>query len=172
MGFCQVIHAPRLPAQRSVMISKVSQPRQKGFGFPRFVISCAVWAYDGFALILRNVEDLLVERGVIVSCESVRVWCQRFGAQVAATGQPRPINSKLWRCRPAALPKCQAPLAQWVEQPVRSLASTHKTTRKDHGPLQVFAPGVEISFGLRSDRNNVPYEAPSRLCNILPPLPD
>ena len=66
------------------MISRVSQPRLKGFRFPRSVISYAVWAYHRFALSLRDVEDLLAERGVIVSYESIRVWCQRFGAQVAA----------------------------------------------------------------------------------------
>jgi len=66
------------------MISKVSQPRLKGFRFPRSVISYAVWAYHRFAFSLRDVEDLLAERGVIVSYESIRVWCQRFGTQIAA----------------------------------------------------------------------------------------
>ena len=55
------------------MISKVSQPRLKGFRFPRSIISYAVWAYHRFALSLRDVEDLLAERGVIVSYESIRV---------------------------------------------------------------------------------------------------
>ena len=49
------------------MISQVSQPRLKGFRFPRPIISYAVWAYHRFALSLRDVEDLLAERGVIVS---------------------------------------------------------------------------------------------------------
>jgi putative transposase len=49
------------------MIGKVSQLRLKGFRFPRSVISYAVWAYHRFALRLRDVEDLLAERGVIVS---------------------------------------------------------------------------------------------------------
>ncbi|QKS11032.1 Acyl-CoA dehydrogenase, C-terminal domain [Pseudosulfitobacter pseudonitzschiae] len=66
------------------MISQVSQPRLKGFRFPRSVISYAVWAYHRFALSLRDVEDLLSERGVIVSYESIRAWCQRFGTQIAA----------------------------------------------------------------------------------------
>lgn len=66
------------------MVSPVSQPRLKGHRFPRSVISYAVWAYHRFALSLRDVEDLLAERGVIVSYESIRVWCQRFGPQIAA----------------------------------------------------------------------------------------
>ena len=83
-GLCQVIDAPKLYAWPSFMISKVSQPRLKGFRFPRSIISCAVWAYHRFALSLRDVEDLLTERGVIVSYESIRVWCQRVGRQIAA----------------------------------------------------------------------------------------
>jgi putative transposase len=79
------------------MISKVSQPRLKGFRFPRSVISHAVWAYRRFALSLRDVEDLLAERGVIVSYESIRVWCQRFGVQVAARiRRDRPAPTYKW----------------------------------------------------------------------------
>ena len=79
------------------MISKVSQRRLKGFRFPRSVISYAVWAYHRFALSLRDVEDLLAERGVIVSYESIRVWCQRFGAQVAASiRRDRPAPTDKW----------------------------------------------------------------------------
>jgi len=67
------------------MINQVSQPRLKGLRFPRPNISYAVWAYHRFALSLRNVGDLLAERGVIVSYESIRVWCQRFGMQIATS---------------------------------------------------------------------------------------
>ena len=55
------------------MVSQVSQLRLKGFRLPRPIISYAVWAYPRFALCLRDVEDLLAERGVIVSYESIRV---------------------------------------------------------------------------------------------------
>lgn len=61
------------------MICNVSQPRLKGFRFPRSVISYAVCAYHRFALSLRDVEDLLTERGVIVSYGSIRDWCKLFG---------------------------------------------------------------------------------------------
>lgn len=47
------------------MISQVSQSRLRGFRFLRSIISYAVWAYHRFALSLRDVEDLLAERGVI-----------------------------------------------------------------------------------------------------------
>ncbi len=79
------------------MISQVSQPRLKGFRFPRSFISYAIWAYHRFGLSLRDVEDPLAERGVIVSYESIRVWCQRFGAQIAAKiRRDRPVPADKW----------------------------------------------------------------------------
>jgi putative transposase len=38
-----------------------------------------VWLYHRFCLSLRDVEDLLAERGIIVSCETTRGWCLKFG---------------------------------------------------------------------------------------------
>jgi putative transposase len=49
-----------------------SVPTLKGFRYPREVISYPVWAYYRFAMSLRDVEDLLAARGVVVSHESVR----------------------------------------------------------------------------------------------------
>jgi len=45
------------------------------------IIQLAVMLYVRFRLLLRNVEDLLHERGVDVSYESVRYWRHRFGSQ-------------------------------------------------------------------------------------------
>jgi len=49
-------------------------PRLKGFRYPREVIAYAVWAYHRFALSTADVEDLLAERGVMVSREAIRGW--------------------------------------------------------------------------------------------------
>ncbi len=49
--------------------------------FPPEIISYAVWLYYRFAMSFRDVEDLLAERGVIVSYESIRRWCLKFGPQ-------------------------------------------------------------------------------------------
>nr|WP_325249113.1 IS6 family transposase [Amylibacter sp.] len=65
------------------MISQTSQPRLKGYRFPRSIVSYAVWAYHRFALSLRDVEDLLAERGVTVIYETIRAWVRKFGAQIA-----------------------------------------------------------------------------------------
>jgi putative transposase len=56
----------------------------KGYRFPRSVIGYAVWAYHRFALSLRDVEDLLAERGTRVSHETIRVWVAKFGTQFVA----------------------------------------------------------------------------------------
>ena len=75
------------------MIIPTSLPQLKGFRFPREIITYAVWAYHRFALSTADVEDLLAERGVIVSREAVRLWVNRFGSQFAACirrDRPRP----------------------------------------------------------------------------------
>jgi hypothetical protein len=45
--------------------------------------SYAVWLYHVFSLSLRDVELLLAERGVVVSYESIRRWCAKFGSGFA-----------------------------------------------------------------------------------------
>ena len=47
--------------------------------FPPDIISYAVWLYFRFNLSHRDIEDLLAQRGVIVSYESIRLWCIKFG---------------------------------------------------------------------------------------------
>ena len=47
--------------------------------FPPAIIQYAVWLYHRFRLSHRDIEDLLAERGIEVSYESVRLWCNKFG---------------------------------------------------------------------------------------------
>jgi putative transposase len=58
--------------------------------FPAEIISHAVWLYHMFSLSLRAVELILAERGVVLSYEMVRRWCQKFGASFA--DRLRPIS--------------------------------------------------------------------------------
>ena len=51
--------------------------------FPAEIISHAVWLYHVFSLSLRDVELLLAERGIILSYETVRRWCRKFGQNFA-----------------------------------------------------------------------------------------
>jgi putative transposase len=48
--------------------------------FPPDIISYAVWLYYRFNLSHRDIEDLLAERGITVSRETIRLWCIKFGA--------------------------------------------------------------------------------------------
>jgi putative transposase len=61
------------------------KPTYRGYRFPPDIISHAVWPYHRFCLSFRDVEDLLAERGITVSLESIRQWCLKFGAKYART---------------------------------------------------------------------------------------
>ena len=50
-----------------------------GYRFPPDIISHAVWLYYRFCLNFRDAEDLLAQRGVTATYETIRQWCQRFG---------------------------------------------------------------------------------------------
>ncbi|WP_207003697.1 IS6 family transposase [Trinickia mobilis] len=50
-----------------------------GHRFPAEVISCAVRWYFRFQLSLRDIEELLLERGITVTYETIRCWCDKFG---------------------------------------------------------------------------------------------
>jgi putative transposase len=58
-------------------------PTYHGYRFPPEIISHAVWLYFRFTLSLRDVEDLLAKRGIIVSYETIRQWCEKFGPEYA-----------------------------------------------------------------------------------------
>jgi len=62
---------------------KNDRSRYFGHRFPPQIISYAVWLYHRFCLSFRDVEDLLAERGIIVSYEAIRLWCQKFGPDYA-----------------------------------------------------------------------------------------
>ena len=65
--------------------------------FPPQIIAHAVWLYYRFPLSLRLVEELLLERGIVVSYETVRVWALKFGSDYARRLKrkaPRP--SDVW----------------------------------------------------------------------------
>lgn len=61
--------------------------------FPADVIRYAVWLYFRFTLSFRDVEELLAQRGIEVSYETVRCWTLKFGPQIAA-------NLRRRRCLP------------------------------------------------------------------------
>lgn len=64
-------------------------PSYRGYRFPAAIISYAVWLYYRFSLSLRDVEDLLAQRGVEVSYETIRQWCEKFGLAYAAKARKK-----------------------------------------------------------------------------------
>ena len=70
-----------------------------GYRFPPDIIQQAIWLYLRFTLSFRNVEDLLAERGIMVSYETVRRWVNHFGPKIAAdcaNAGPSPIRLGIW----------------------------------------------------------------------------
>ncbi len=75
------------------MKEQASAPSYKRHRFPPEIIAHAVWLYFRFALSYRDVEELLAERGVVLTDETVRQWCRTFGqlyANELRRRRPRP----------------------------------------------------------------------------------
>lgn len=65
--------------------------------FPADVIRRAVWLYFRFTLSFRDVEEMLAERGIDLSYETIRCWCIKFGPQIAMNlRRKRPAPSTRW----------------------------------------------------------------------------
>ena len=66
-----------------------SAPSYHGYRFPSEIIAHAVWLYFRFSLSFLDVEDLLAQRGINVSYETIRQWCRTFGRAYARRLQRR-----------------------------------------------------------------------------------
>jgi putative transposase len=65
--------------------------------FPARLIAHAVWLYFRFPLSLRLVEELLLERGIVVSYETIRRWAAKFGPAIARGVRRRaPRPGDIW----------------------------------------------------------------------------
>jgi hypothetical protein len=62
----------------------VGEVSYKGHRYPAEIIAHCVWLYHRFPVSLREVEELMLVRGVIVSYETIRQWCAKFGPAYAA----------------------------------------------------------------------------------------
>jgi putative transposase len=80
--------------------------------FPPVIIQHVVWLYLRFTLSYRDVEELLAERGLDISYETVRCWVLKFGPVIAGRlrrCRPRPSNRwhlhEMW---------CGSPVSGWI----------------------------------------------------------
>jgi transposase-like protein len=134
---------------------KSDRSRYSGYRFAPEIISYAVWAYHRFCLSFRDVEDLLAERGIIVSYESMRRWCLKFGPGYARKLKRREgrlgdhwhldevsirINGQqhyLWRCHANYLRQRDSYFGAVRQQSSRSLASVDPSTGTANAPIQI-----------------------------------
>ena len=130
--------------------------------FPPAIIQHAVWLYLRFTLSYRDVEDLLAERGVDVSYESIRRWVLKFGPQIARRlRQFRPKPSPRWHLDEMVIPISGRQLYLWravddegemleiLVQRRRNRAAAGKLMRKLL-KKQGFGPSVITTDRLRS----------------------
>jgi transposase-like protein len=140
--------------------------------FPPAIIRHAVWVYVRLTLSYRDVEDLLAERGLDVSCETVRRWVLRFGplfARELRRRRPRPTSR--WHLDEMALMIAGRQFWLWravddegefdlLVQRRRDKAAAVKLMRKLL-KKQGFAPDVLVADKLRS------YGAAKAECRMI-----
>src|SRR5215204_5292386 len=131
--------------------------------FPPEVIRQAVWLYLRFTLSYRDVEELLAERGLDISYETIRRWVRKFGLSVrppaAGPARPRPSSQwhldemvvtiggkRLWLWRAVA---SEGEVLDLLVQPKRDQAAAVRLMRKLL-KKQGFAPDVLVTDKLRS----------------------
>jgi putative transposase len=69
-----------------------------GYRFPPEIIHQAIWLDVRFTLSLQDFEDLIAERGIAVSYETVRRWVNHFGPMIASDlRRRRPKPCTTWR---------------------------------------------------------------------------
>jgi putative transposase len=96
-------------------------PEYKGYRFPPEIISHAVWLYFRFSLSFRDVEELLAQRGIVVTYETVRQWCLKFGQTYAnELRRRRPRCGDKWHMDEVFLTICGE---QWTRTGMCSTSS-------------------------------------------------
>jgi hypothetical protein len=122
---------------------KTSTPTYKNHRFPPEIISHGVWLYFRFYLSYRDVEELLLARGVIVSYEAIRKWCRKFGqsdANELRHRRPRPGDT--WH-----LEVCQTQPIHMSWCPLRRGEPTLSHLRGDsHGSIPWTAPTAPVTM--------------------------
>lgn len=69
----------------------------KGYRYPKLIIGHAVYLDHRLPISYRDVQELLFERGIDVSHETIRAWCVKFGPDLAeALRQHRPKRGQVW----------------------------------------------------------------------------
>ena len=85
-----------------------------GYRFPLSIIGYAVWLYHRFTLSFRDVEELLLERDIQVSRESIRSWCKNFSEEFAQGLRHRePRRGAKWHLDEMCMDMCGVKYWLW-----------------------------------------------------------
>ncbi len=113
-----------------------------GYRFPPEIIHQAIWLYLRFTLSFRDVEDLLAERGILISYETVRRWVNHFGPIIALgafeSSALAQENTIAWTCQENGA----AQLEPLGDREGHSILVEEPSCRAETGPL---AGGVQTS---------------------------
>jgi putative transposase len=126
-----------------------------GYRFPPEIIQQAIWLYLRFTLSFRDVEDLLAERGIVVSYETVRRWVNHFGPMIAADlRKRRPKPHWVWRLDEVYLKTGGRMVYFWravdAEGEVLDVLVQSKRNRRKLLKKYAFAPERLVTDNLRS----------------------
>jgi putative transposase len=133
-----------------------------GYRFPPEIIQQAVWLYLRFSLSFRDVEDLLAERGITVSYETIRRWVNHFGPLIAADlRKRRPKPHTTWHLDEVYLKIDGRMVYLWraVDAEGEVLDVVVQSKRNKHAALKLmrkllkkygFAPETFVTDDLRS----------------------
>ena len=121
-----------------------SAPIYRGYRFPPEIISHAMWLYYRFSLSFRDVEDLLAQRGIIVSYEKIAMRAPKAGPPARAPTSKRPVKIA---ARILGLPG----LTWLICNKLPTIRETHhRVNRRLHHPVQV------CDFGEHPKEGSVP----------------
>ncbi len=133
-----------------------------GYRFPPAIIQQAIWLYLRFTLSFRDVEDLLAERGIVVSYETVRRCVNHFGPMIAADlRKRRPKPHSIWHLDEVDLKIDGRMVYRWraVDAEGEVLEVLVQSKRNKHAALKLmrkllkkyaFAPERLVTDDLRS----------------------
>jgi putative transposase len=77
----------------------------KNHHFPPQIIARAIWLNFRFPLSLRLVEEMLLERSIVVSCETIRLWGRKFGpAYAKQLRRKKPSRKDIWHLDEVVIP--------------------------------------------------------------------
>lgn len=108
--------------------------------FPADVIRQAVWLYFRFTLSVRDVEELLAQRGIEVSREAVRCWVLKFGPLIASNlRRGRPLATGRWHLDEMVVKIASRRMYLWraVDDEGEVLDVLVQKRRNKHGALKL-----------------------------------